>query len=320
MYQLLIERKGFKDSAFEPAVLNGVQITQERSGAPSQIKFTVIKDDIISFNEGAKVWFYYEDQLIFVGYVFTKKRTKEHHIEVTAYDQLRYFKNKFTYVFEKTTASEIIKQLCADYGLQVGEIADTGYIIPSLTEDNKTLFDIALDALDETLVNTGKMYVLYDNCGFIELKELANMQTDVLIDDETAQDFNYTSSIDSNVYNKIVLYYVDEKTNDRLPFPAQDDSLIDEWGLLQYYEEVKIKSIGQNKANALLKLYGSKTRELKIDKAFGSIKVRAGSLLVVKLNLGDTVISNFLLVDKVTHNFENDNYTMDLTLNGNWGD
>ena len=38
----------------------------------------------------------------------------------------------------------------------------------------------------------------------------------------------------------------------------------------------------------------------------------------VKLNLGDIITNNYMLVEKVTHKFNNDEYTMDLTLEGAW--
>ena len=68
----------------------------------------------------------------------------------------------------------------------------------------------------------------------------------------------------------------------------------------------------------MLKLYCKKTRELKVTGAFGDPTVRGGTLIPVKLNLGDIITNNFMLVEKVTHNFDNDHYTMDLTLEGAW--
>ena len=315
-YKLTIQHN---DTIFEPSVLDGIQLTMERRGSPSKLTFTVLKSGTLAFSEGDRVCLYYEGKGVFMGYVFTKKRTREQHIEVTAYDQLRYFQNKYTYVFAKKTASDIIKAVCADFSLNVGNIENTGYVIPSLIEENKSLFDIVLDALDETLVNTGKMYILYDNFGSIELKELGNMATSVLIDDETAENFSYTSSIDKETYNKIVLYYIDENTNDRIPYSTSDQVKLEQWGILQYFEEVKVQSMGQSKADALLKLYCKKTRELVINNAFGHTSVRAGSMVVVQLNLGDIITNNYMVVEKVTHKFESDHYTMELTMNGNWG-
>jgi hypothetical protein len=89
---------------------------------------------------------------------------------------------------------------------------------------------------------------------------------------------------------------------------------------LRYFESVDNPTSGQNKANALLKLYNRKTRELKVNGAFGDISVRAGTLLPVHLDLGEVLANNYMLVEKVTHNFDHDYHTMDLTLEGAWDD
>jgi len=73
---------------------------------------------------------------------------------------------------------------------------------------------------------------------------------------------------------------------------------------------------GAAKANALLSLYNSKTRKLRIKKAFGDVRIRAGSLIPVSLNLGDIVSNTFMLVEKVSHTFKESEHFMDLTLRG----
>jgi hypothetical protein len=304
---------------FSPPVKEGIKIEWERTGSPGKLTFTTIKDALkgVSFDEGDPVCFYYDKKPIFMGYVFTKKRDREHHIEVTCYDQIRYLKNKYTYLFEKKTASQIISALCSDLNLTTGEIDNTKYVIPAVAEENKSALDIALDVLEDTLVNTGDMYVLYDDFGKLNVKNVANMVSSTLICEDTAENFNYASSIDSETYNSIVLYY---KKDDELIqiFTASSPSTINKWGTLRYFEEVKNPTIGQNKADSLLKLYNKKSRELTISGAFGDTSVRGGTLIPVKLNLGDIVTNNYMLVEKVTHNFENDHYTMDLTLEGAW--
>ena len=309
------------NSVFSPPILDGVQIEWERKGTPGKLTFTTIKimDEDMSFQEGDPVCFYYDDKPVFMGYVFTKKRTREHHIEVTCYDQLRYLKNKYTYVFENKTANQIVDSLCADFGLYVGDMDKTNYVIPAIAEENKAAIDIMLTVLEETLVNTGDMYVIYDDFGKITLKNVANMMSDILICSETAENFDYTSSIDNETYNSVVLYYKDKEEGLRV-FHAFDNETIKQWGTLRYFEEVKNPSIGQNKADSLLKLYNRKTRELKISDAFGSTDIRGGTLIPIHLDLGDIVAKNFMLVEKVTHKFNKDYYTMDLTLEGAWED
>ena len=309
---------------FEPPIESGVQIEWERTGSPGKLTFTTIKigsgsNTNMAFQEGDQVCFYYDDKPIFKGYVFTKKRDKEHRIEVTCYDQLRYFKNKYTYVFENKTAAQIITALAKDFNLVTGEMDNTKYVIPAIAEENISALDISLDVIEETLLNTGNMFVLYDDFGKLTLKNVENMVTNQLIYEESAENFDYSSSIDDETYNSVVLYYKDKEENIQI-FTASNPSKINQWGTLRYFEEVKSPTIGQNKADSLLKLYAKKTRELKITGAFGNPTVRGGTLIPVQLDLGDVIPNNFMLVEKVTHNFENDHYTMDLTLEGEWKD
>lgn len=207
--RLVIESNG---NAFEPPIKDEITLERERVGAPAKLTFTTIKigsgsTTPMGFNEGDRVTLYWNSSPVFVGYVFTKKRNKEHHIEVTCYDQLRYLKNKFSYVFTNMTATKIIQALCKDLGLQTGTLEDTKYVIQSIAEENAEAFDIILTALDETLANTGNMFVIYDNAGKIELKNCASLTSDTVIASDTAEDFDYTTSIDEETYNSIVLYY-----------------------------------------------------------------------------------------------------------------
>ena len=144
-----------------------------------------------------------------------------------------------------------------------------------------------------------------------------NMITNTLITETTAENFDYSSSIDDETYNSIVLYYK-EDDNTITPYTASSKHNIEQWGTLRYFEEVKNKTIAQNKADSLLKLYNRKTRSLKISNAFGDTTIRGGTLIPIKLNLGDIIVNNYMLVQKVTHNFEKDYYTMNLEIEGAW--
>lgn len=307
------------NKVFSPPIEEGVEIEWERTGSAGKLTFTTIKVDNtdMSFTEGDAVCFYYDDKPMFMGYVFTKSRDREQRIKVTCYDQLRYLKNKYSYVFENKTASQIIKALCDDFNLHTGELDDTVYKLPSIAEENKSAFDIILTVLEETLVNTGNMFVLYDDFGKLTVKNCANMVSNTLIFEDSAENFDYSTSIDDETYNSIVLYYKDKDEKIQL-FTASSPNTIAQWGTLRYFEEVQKPVIGQHKADSLLKLYNRKTRELKVSGVFGSPSVRAGTLLPVKLNLGDIITNNYMLVEKVTHKFNNDEYTMDLTLEGAW--
>ncbi|WP_409972939.1 hydrolase [Bacillus sp. Bva_UNVM-123] len=299
-----------------PVVEEGIVWETARRGVPGKLTFTVIKDEILDFQEGNEVRLKVGGQNVFCGYVFIKKRSKEGLINVTAYDQLRYLKNKDTYVYENKTASEFIKMVAADFRLNTGTIEDTGYKIASRTEDNKTLFDMFQNALDLTLENKKKMYVFYDNFGKLTLKNIESMKLNILLDEETGENFEYTSSIDSNTYNQVKLSYDNDKTSKREIYIVHDSNNIKNWGLLQYFETIQESTNGKAKADALLSLYNRKTRNLSMKNVFGNIYVRGGSMLVVKLNLDDVKVMNYMIVDSVKHTFKESEHFMDLRLIG----
>jgi len=299
-----------------PTTEEGITWSTERKGSPGQLTFNVVKDDVINFTEGNAVRMKVDDKNIFYGFVFSKKRDKQGIISVTAYDQLRYFKNKDTYVYTNKTAGEFIKMLAADFAMQTGTIEDTGFKIASRVEENTTLFDMVQNTLDLTLQNKKEMYVMYDDFGKIDLKNIASMQLNLVIDEETGENYSYTSSIDSATYNKVKLTYDNEETGKRDVYIAQDSNNMNNWGVLQYFETLQKGENGKAKADVLLSLYNRKTRNLSISNALGDTRVRAGCMVVVMLNLGDVKLKNLMLVEKCKHTFKESVHFMDLTLRG----
>lgn len=303
---------------YYPAAEEGISLEWDRKGSPGKLKFSVAKDDVLSFQEGNAVKLTVDGTDMFYGFVFTKSRSGKspYLIDVTCYDQLRYFKNKDTYVYTNKKASEVIKMLADDFRLNVGTLEDTGYIIASRTEDNTTLFDIVQNALDETLQAKTQLFVLYDDAGKLTLRNIENMKLDLLLDVDTLGDYSYSSTIDKQTYNQIKITFENKKTGKREIFIAKDGANINQWGLLQYTDTVELSTSGAAKAEALLKLYNTKTRSLSVSDALGDKRVRAGSSVIVKLGLGDINIQSYLMVEHVTHNFKQNQHLMDLKLRG----
>lgn len=302
---------------YYPEVESGVKLTLERKGTPGKLEFTVLTDGVLNFQEGNPVTFIVDNTTMFHGFVFSKKRKANSiTIDVVAYDQLRYLKNKDTLIDEGLSASDILKRLAEDFRLNLGTVEDTGYKIPAVVEEDSTLFDMINNALDETLTNTGRLYCLYDDGGALTLKNITSMKLDLLIDAETAETFDYESSIDEQTYNKVKLTYDNEETGKRELYVAQDGEKMNTWGVLQYFESLQSPIGAAEKADALLKLYDQKTRHLTVKNAFGDTRVRAGSAVMVSLDLGDIIANTFLMVEKVTHNFKEGTHFMDLTLIG----
>lgn len=301
-----------------PAIQEGIDWSTERSGTPGKLTFKVLKDNALDFSEGCPVRLKENGQNVFFGFVFKQQRTKDQIITVTAYDQLRYLKNKDTFVYDNKTAGQFIQMIANDYSMNVGTLEDTKFIIKSRVESDVSLFDMIQTALDLTLTNTGEMFILYDDFGKLTLKALSSMYVGnpgayLMIDEETGENFNYTSSIDDNTYNKIVLK---NNSTDKDFKVAHDLDNIAKWGALTLTDTYQDGENGQSKADALLKLYNKKTRSLKVTNAIGDNRVRAGSMVVINLDLGDMKVKNFMLVEKCKHTYKDDEHWMDLTLRG----
>lgn len=314
-YELLIQHG---DLLILPPVVDGVTIEWERQGQPGKLTFEVLKTDDLEFEEGDPCRFSVDGEPLFYGFIFDKSRkgSAPSVISVTVYDQLYYLKNKDTYVYSDKTATEVIRMIAEDFELNLGELEDTAYKIESRIEENTELFDIIQNALDATMKAKTKLYTLYDKAGRVMLTELKNMVVPLVISKDTASDFEYKSSISTDTYNRIKLLYEDTETGARQVYIAQDSSNIARWGVLQYYEKLSDVTNAKSMADALLELYNEKTRTLKISNALGDVRVRAGTLLIVMLELGDISVSSYLMVEQVKHSFSNGVHLMELKVRG----
>lgn len=304
------------EAVFAPVITGSVTWETKRSGSPGKLTFSALSDDILKAEEGNAVRLDVNGVPVFLGFLFERSWGKDGIISATAYDQLRYLKNKDSYSYTDKTASEVIRMIAADFNMQLGELVETSFWIKSRIKKDNALFDIILDALDLSMIHDQKTYVLYDDVGKLTLKDAETMKVGILIDQETAEDYDYKASIDGETYNQIKVYYDDEETKKRELFMAKHTENINKWGILQKYESIDKGSNGQEIAERYLSMHNKPTRSMSIKNAFGDVQVRAGCVLPVSLNVRDMVIHNNLLVEQVKHTFKEGVHWMDLTLKG----
>lgn len=302
---------------YEPVIIGKPVWTTTRKGEAGKLEFTVLKDSTIRFEEGDVVKFSVDGADLFYGYVFRKGSSKNKQIDVVAYDQIRYLKNKDTYIYSNKTASQFLRMVAADYGLKTGTIEDTRFVIPDRVEENSTLLDMIQTALEITLSNSRIMYVLYDQAGKLTLRSLNNMRVGALMDADTIEDYDYSTSIDKETYNRVKLVQEDKETGNRNIYIAEDRAgNMKKWGTLQLFETVNEETNVQHRAEMMLALYNAKSRSLTIKNQLGDLRIRAGSLPIVKLQLEDMTIDGYMLVEKCRHIFGHGEHFMDLTLKG----
>lgn len=294
-------------------IVTGATWKTSRIGKPGSVDVTILQDANYMISNGDIISLKWDDVPLFYGYVFTIGRSEADTLSIKAYDQMRYLAASDTYVFKAKTAAAIVKQIADDFGLRWGHVVDTKYKIPSMIEDGQKLLDIIDKAFALTTINTGKIYVFYDDYGKLSVQDAEERELELVIGDESLMtDFSYQQSIDSDTYNRIKLVRDNKDTGKRDVYIAQDSANIAKWGRLQYYQKV---DDNQNAAqiklllDQLSQLKNRETKSLKIT-ALGDPSIRVGSYL--KVVIGELAIEQRFLIEECSHAFSGDDYTVQI--------
>lgn len=303
-------------------VIGNLEITTNIQDDAGKASFDLIKCDDIRFWEGATVSIQLDGYKLFRGFVFSKKSTKDTDVvSVTCYDQLRYLKNKDSFVFENMTSDQIFSKICNEFVLKHRVVDKSNYICAPRSNDATALYEMIKTALDDTLINTNQWYIIRDNYGVLEHINVFSLQAGVILGDASGvTDFTYETSIDSDTYNQIKLYRDNKETGKREIFIVNDTvnggDKLKFWGILQLYEKVNenlnIAQIEQ-RALGMLKLYNNTKRSFKLE-CLGVPNMCAGSIFQCQIkNLDDISLNSYLLVTQCTHKISNGTHTMSLT-------
>lgn len=313
-YEVIVQHGS---TIFAPPLIDRVTLEWQRKSTPGTLNFKCPISKELTIAEGDTVCFRVNGSAVFLGYVFERSRSDPYTMDVKVYDQLRYLKNKGTLAYTGKTYTQVLQMIANDYGLKCGTLTDTKYKIPQRIEDG-TLFDILSNASDQTVIHAGKLYVLYDDCGKLQLRDIESMTLPLLVDADTTESYKYATSIDRDVYTKIVLASDNSETGERELYVENNTEKMAQWGVLQYYESLSDASAAKLKATAkLLKTYyGKLHRTLSLSGCLGDIRVRGGSSLVVRFVFDDMTVQNYMVAEKVKHTFSNGLHQMDLDVSG----
>jgi len=299
-----------------PILEGGIEWYASVMGKAGRLKFKVVRDGIVNFVEGDKVTLSVNGMVRFSGFVMTKERSSEQVISVTAYDQMFYLtRNKATYMFVNKGMQEIVQTIGADYGLQVGYIADSGWKIPQRIEEGETLVDIILSALEICGQAVGKEYFLFDQGGALVVKERKAMMTDAVLKcDGSISDYTYKTDISRDTYNAVQLYHAGRKETERKAYQAEKTDKVKEWGRLQYYKRVaytlnqaQLKEL----AESILKEKNRVVKKLTIENINGDMLLFAGNSIWLEIpDLAEISLQGQALIENCTHIFEDGEHRM----------
>lgn len=311
--------------------INEVTLTRYMKDMPTEFDVEFLKSDSTNISLGNSIVVKYKDINVFKGFIFVIDETEDDTIKCKAYDQLRYLKNEHTMVVKNKTASDLIKELAGVFNLKLGNIVDTGIDIApkQMLIENKSLFQIIYDALEYTTVskqqknNRIELYLLYDDFGSLTLNKLGDLSSDVIFDKDNIISYSFGTSIDTETYNRILVYSKVE-TDDKVEknileyYRADDSSTQTKWGVLQKVvnaDHIK-KEQAQKYVNDLLSRYNVENITFNITTIGGDVNIRGGSKVAIMLNTSKSIINKYLIVNKVTHKFASNEYTMELELIG----
>lgn len=314
-YQLLIAAKQDGKIYDVTNTVTQIDLRTERKTAAGKLTFQWIKTgNDVSFFEGDVVRLQVDGVTEFYGYIFTKDKNRWNEFTVTAYDSLRYLKANGSYAFYGRTAAEIIQEIAADMQVPVGELADTGYAIPSLIKNNQSCINIIQEAIDLTLLNTGRVFVLYDNGNGLSLRASDEWISDVIIGTGSyLTDYQYTTDIDESTYNYVKLYHPDNQTGRTEVVVAEDSANIAKWGMLQQAIQVNGDfNTAQLTAMAQQTLRNANRRKRTLSvSCLGVQGLRAGQMIRMNVPMmGDINLDQYVLLETVTHHYQQGTHTM----------
>lgn len=231
---LEIEISGIKYSQ----IFNLIELSGGINGTSKTLKVRALKEEI-KFNLGDEIKFLIDEAEVFQGKIFESFITTESLVvEFTAFDNSIYLnKNRFVKNFYNKVPSEIVKEICGELKLVVGELPkDT--VKCTFPAINKTGYDILLTAYTIQHNKDKKIYSVACNNDKIEILD-EEIYLDVTLNSvDDIRRSQYSESI-KNMINQVVVYKTDGNNGQIIDKVANEEDK-NKYGLFQdvlHYDE-----------------------------------------------------------------------------------
>lgn len=263
-------------------------------------------------NPGDTVQFYVDGKREFVGVIFDSNISDKGSQTLTCFDRNIYLlKNNDSRIFRNKKASDIIKTLAKDFGIPVGTIEDTGYVIPTLALRNQSINDMISKALTLTRKQTNKRFFLTNADGKLQLKQHKNNVNPWVIEaGANLTSAGYSLSIEDTITQVKAIGGKDNKlTHSVKSIPSQKL-----YGIMQHIEEMDEKATAsqvKQRAETLLKELNVINDQANVS-ALGIIEVITGSGIYVREPMTGLLGGYYVTSD--IHTFSNGMHTMDLKI------
>lgn len=256
---------------------------------------------------GDKVEFYVDEDKLFTGKVFSVEVSGQSKIKTfSCFDNSIYLnKNYFVKNFNKKKPSQILKEICAELKLEVGnlpkDIVDCTY--PAV---NRSGYQIILNAYTIQHRKDKKIYSIVSNDGKIEVIEQGALADVLLHSEQDIKSSRYGEDIEKMV-NQIVIYKT-EKEKQQIVDKVENKEDKEKYGLFQKVMQYDKDRDNINNAKEMLKSV-EKTGNIT---CLGNVLIQSG--YSIGIHEPHTNLVGSFLVKNDTHIWENDVYYCDVEL------
>lgn len=264
-------------------------------------------DDNTIAKLGDKVEFYVDEDKLFTGKVFSVEVTGQSQIKTfSCFDNSIYLnKNYFVKNFNKKKPSQILKEICGELKLEVGnlpkDIVDCTY--PAV---NRSGYQIILNAYTIQHRKDKKIYSIVSNDGKIEVIEQGAMADVLLHSEQDIKSSKYGEDIEKMV-NQIVIYKT-EKEKQQIVDKVENKEDKEKYGLFQKVMQYDKDRDNISNAKEMLKSV-EKTGNIT---CLGNVLIQSG--YSIGIHEPHTNLVGSFLVKNDTHIWENDVYYCDVEL------
>ena len=276
------------------------------NGTSRTLEVRYLDDNTIA-KLGDKVEFYVDEDKLFTGKVFSVEVTGQSQIKTfSCFDNSIYLnKNYFVKNFNKKKPSQILKEICGELKLEVGnlpkDIVDCTY--PAV---NRSGYQIILNAYTIQHRKDKKIYSIVSNDGKIEVIEQGAMADVLLHSEQDIKSSKYGEDIEKMV-NQIVIYKT-EKEKQQIVDKVENKEDKEKYGLFQKVMQYDKDRDNINNAKEMLKSV-EKTGNIT---CLGNVLIQSG--YSIGIHEPHTNLVGSFLVKNDTHIWENDVYYCDVEL------
>jgi len=239
---------------------------------------------------------------------------------ITAYDSIILLKSKENIMRNAgVTASDFFISIMRQYserGLQGRVIESSKTPLKPYYFINESLYNIFLESMADSHIGEAgaAQFIIRDNLGTIEFRELRSLRTDYILGDESfTSGYAYNANIDES-YNIVKVIRPNEETGMIEVWQVFDSNNINLWGYKQLTveaEEHQTESEIRELAHLYLEAFNREMRDLRLQ-CIGINYLQAGDGIQFRASRG--AFDHYLAINECVHSYSSDSHMMDLSL------